>query len=103
MLPLYLYEETQPDDGLFATSGDQAGGLTRRDAITDEGLAHFEAAYPGEKISKEDLFYYIYGLLDSPDYRERFYGQDARVKDQNRDIIQGLKPMDLGSGLTANR
>jgi predicted helicase len=70
--PLYLYEETQPDDGLFAASGDQAGGLTRRDAITDEGLAHFQAAYPGQTISKEDLCYYIYGLLHSPDYRERF-------------------------------
>lgn len=70
--PLYLYEEAQPDDGLFAGSGNQANGLTRRDAITDEGLAHFRAAYLGEEISKEDLFYYIYGLLHSPEYRERF-------------------------------
>ncbi|GGO59383.1 Predicted helicase [Roseovarius pacificus] len=76
--PLYLFGEEQPDDGLFATSGDQAGGLTRRDAITDEGLAHFQAAYPGEKISKEDLFYYIYGLLHSPDYRERFANNLAK-------------------------
>lgn len=76
--PLYLYEESQPDDGLFAASGDQAGGLTRRDAITDEGLAHFQAAYPGEAISKEDLFYYIYGLLHSPDYRERFVNNLAK-------------------------
>ncbi|QLH15291.1 DEAD/DEAH box helicase [Paracoccus pantotrophus] len=76
--PLYLYEETQPDDGLFAASGDQAGGLTRRDAITDEGLAHFQAAYPGQEISKEDLFYYIYGVLHSPDYRERFANNLAK-------------------------
>ena len=77
--PLYLYEESQPDDGLFATSSDQAGGLTRRDAITDEGLAHFQAAYPGEEISKEDLFYYIYGLLHAPDYRERFKNNLAKA------------------------
>lgn len=76
--PLYLYEETQPDDGLFAASSDQDGGLTRRDAITDEGLAHFQAAYPGEDISKEDLFYYIYGLLHSPDYRARFANNLAK-------------------------
>ncbi len=76
--PLYLYEETQPHDGLFAASGDQAAGLTRRDAIADEGLAHFRAAYPGEAISKEDLFYYIYGLLHSPDYRERFKSNLAK-------------------------
>jgi predicted helicase len=33
---------------------------------------HFHEAYPGEAISKEDVFYYVYGLLNSPDYRERF-------------------------------
>lgn len=44
----------------------------RRDAITDAGLAHFTSAYPGEAISKEDLFHYIYGILHSPDYRERY-------------------------------
>ncbi|MHC0055446.1 DEAD/DEAH box helicase [Actibacterium sp. D379-3] len=77
--PLYLYEEAQPEEGLFATEGDQASGLTRRDAITDEGLAHFQAAYPGEEISKEDLFYYIYGLLHAPDYRERFKNNLAKA------------------------
>lgn len=44
----------------------------RRDALSDEGLTHFQSAYPCEQISKEDLFYYVYGLLHSPDYRERF-------------------------------
>lgn len=46
--------------------------ITRREAITDEGLTHFQAAYPGENISKKDVFYYIYGLLHSEDYRARF-------------------------------
>lgn len=45
--------------------------ITRRDGITDEGLTHFQSVYE-EKITKEDLFYYIYGLLHSPDYRERY-------------------------------
>lgn len=76
--PLHLYEEAQPDDGLFAASEDQASGLTRRDAITDEGFAHFQAAYPGQEISKEDVFYYIYGLLHSTDYRERFKNNLAK-------------------------
>ncbi|MCU1766479.1 DEAD/DEAH box helicase family protein [Pseudomonas protegens] len=70
--PLYLYDEaaqTSKDD-LFAEPVE--GGLRRRDAITDAGLAHFQAAYPSEQISKEDLFYYVYGILHSPDYRERF-------------------------------
>ncbi|WP_445391028.1 type ISP restriction/modification enzyme [Stenotrophomonas pavanii] len=70
--PLYLYDEAaqQSDDGLFASIPND--GPRRREAITDAGLAHFQSAYPGETISKEDLFYYIYGLLHSPDYRERY-------------------------------
>lgn len=46
----------------------------RREAITDAGLAHFQNAYPseGEAISKQDLFYYIYGILHSPEYRQRY-------------------------------
>lgn len=71
--PLYLYDEPEvpstPD--LFA-SADDSNSRTRRDAITKEGLAHFQAAYPGEKIGREDIFYYVYGLLHSPDYRERY-------------------------------
>lgn len=57
---------------LFVSSKKQERKLVRRNAITDAGLAHFQSAYPGEAISKEDLFYYIYGILHSPDYRERY-------------------------------
>lgn len=73
--PLYLYDEAEevsegPQAALFdATAQPQR---KRRDALTDEGLAHFQAAYPGEKITKEDVFYYVYGLLHSPEYRERY-------------------------------
>lgn len=76
--PLYEYEENKPDSDLFSSSDDQVVGLSRRDAITDEGLAHFQSAYLNEKISKEDLFYYIYGLLHSPDYRERYANNLAK-------------------------
>ncbi|MDN7967550.1 N-6 DNA methylase [Burkholderia multivorans] len=75
--PLYLYDEANVD----ADDGELQGGLfgevesgadNRLDALTDEGLAHFQSAYPSEQISKEDVFYYVYGLLHSPDYRERY-------------------------------
>jgi predicted helicase len=71
--PLSLYDEPEENgeqSQLFATS--RNAGRKRRDALTDAGLAHFQTAYPGEKITKEDVFYYVYGLLHSPDYRERF-------------------------------
>lgn len=72
--PLYLYDETEaadaPQSMLFTSL--VSSSRTRRDAITDAGLAHFQSAYPVEPITKEDLFYYVYGLLHSPDYRERY-------------------------------
>ena len=68
--PLYLYEEEPAGEGLFAS--DEKAKLKRRDAITDAGLKHFQKAYQDNTISKEDLFYYIYGLLHSEDYRTRF-------------------------------
>lgn len=77
--PLYVYEDGAGDDEhgeqtkLFEKGGaGRAVGAVRRDGITDEGLAHFRLAYPGSDISKEDVFYYVYGILHSTDYRERF-------------------------------
>ncbi|HND34802.1 MAG TPA: damage-inducible protein, partial [Myxococcota bacterium] len=94
--PLYLYNMAQPegeeDEGtekprpttgvqttMFARDSSPApyNALaaktpTRRDGLTDAGLAHFQAAYPNEKITKEDLFYYVYAVLHAPDYRERY-------------------------------
>lgn len=64
-----MSDTSQPDMFSSKTEGKT---LVRRDAITDAGLAHFTSAYPGEAISKQDLFYYVYGLLHSPDYRERY-------------------------------
>ena len=72
--PLYLYDEVpsqEPAGDLFAAQP-ATNQSRRRDAITDAGLAHFQSAYPAETISKEDLFYYVYGILHSPDYRELF-------------------------------
>jgi predicted helicase len=51
---------------------DQKDAPTQVDAISDGGLAHFRATYPTEEITKDDLFYYVYGLLHSQDYRQRF-------------------------------
>ncbi|AHI27615.1 DNA helicase restriction enzyme Type III R subunit (plasmid) [Komagataeibacter xylinus E25] len=71
--PIFVYHENNaPSDNNDLFSGASQSGLTRQDAITDEGMKHFRDAYPGETISKQDLFYYIYGLLHSPEYRERY-------------------------------
>lgn len=72
--PLTLYGEASVEDeneDLF--SGTESEPTVRgRDGITDAGLKHFQDAYPGETITKEDLFYYVYGLLHSEDYRAKY-------------------------------
>lgn len=48
-----------------------ANGHNRRENITDWSLKQFQTQY-GEAITKWDIFYYVYGLLHSPDYRTKY-------------------------------
>ncbi|WP_051479009.1 type ISP restriction/modification enzyme [Arthrobacter sp. H5] len=43
----------------------------RIDNITDWALADYRKTY-GNLVSKDDIFYYVYGVLHSPDYRTEF-------------------------------
>lgn len=70
--PRYLYDEDTIADDPQGSLLVKAPGRQCQDAITDEGLAHFQAAYPPETITKDDLFYYVYGVLHSEEYRERY-------------------------------
>jgi len=77
--PLKLYELTEEREidlskpGLFDDESTKAANTYKvKDGITDAGLKHFQDAYPDQKINKEDLFYYIYGLLHSDDYKSRY-------------------------------
>lgn len=71
--PLYLYEPAEESGKLDLGQGDGKiiDGYRRRDAITDVILKKFREAY-GKDVSKEDIFYYVYGVLHSPEYRTRF-------------------------------
>ena len=50
---------------------DEDGG-NRRENITDWTLAQFRTHYCNDKINKWDIFYYVYGILHHPTYRERY-------------------------------
>ena len=70
--PLKLYNKMEAglDNDLFV---DQDNTQCRvQEGINDEALKHFQATYPRETISKEDLFYYLYGILHSEDYRAQY-------------------------------
>ena len=75
--PFWLYDEgVSWEHALLEGLDDQEH--QRREAVTDYSLDHFRSAYPGEPVSKEDIFHYIYGLLHSEDYRERFRANLAK-------------------------
>ena len=62
--PLYWYAEPV-QGGLF---GDNS---TRRDGVTDWILRRARELY-GNTVTKADIFYYVYGFLHLPKYREKF-------------------------------
>ena len=70
--PLYWYEENKnKQKTLFDDNPDD--DYIRHDGITDWILKEVRSRYGGAKnITKEMIFYYVYGLLHSKDYRERF-------------------------------
>jgi len=80
--PLYAYctgergsDMTDYANNLFGNAGvssSDGDGLQRKENITDAALAAFRARYKDDAIGKEDIFFYVYGVLHSPDYRRRF-------------------------------
>ena len=71
--PLYWYEERNADTPMLDLGMEaEAGDYKRNDGISNFGLKQFRSAYGDPKIGKEDIFYYVYGLLHSTEYRTRF-------------------------------
>ena len=78
--PRYLYEpiksstKKNPQGDLFDIQCDSfnVDKFARKDGITNEGMKYFREAYPEHEISVDDVFYYIYGILHSEDYRKRY-------------------------------
>ena len=69
--PLYWYEENKNKQrSLFDEESND--DYIRRDGITDWILKEVRTRYGTRNITKEMIFYYVYGLLHSKDYRERF-------------------------------
>ncbi|MCY4492130.1 MAG: N-6 DNA methylase, partial [Thaumarchaeota archaeon] len=60
--PLYAYENN-----------------TRKDNITNYTLEEYKTHYKNKKISKIDIFYYIYGLLHHTRYKEKYANNLSKV------------------------
>ncbi|WP_279055115.1 DEAD/DEAH box helicase [Bilophila wadsworthia] len=95
--PLYYYEKKsvyQPT--LFDSEKNE---YTRKDGITNFILERCRTSY-GPKVTKEDIFYYVYGLLHSPDYRKTF-AADLKKMLPRLPLVE--KPVDFWSFSKAGR
>jgi predicted helicase len=76
--PLYWYEEEgYKNSNLFASvkgTKKVINGYVRHDGITDWILSECNRKFGNEihRVSKNQIFHYVYGILHSPDYREAF-------------------------------
>lgn len=71
--PLYWYEENKVQKRSLFDDDTIKDKYIRRDGITDWILKEVRKRFGNSKaITKEHIFYYVYGILHSPQYRERF-------------------------------
>ena len=74
--PLYWYEEKPKNDvpqmNLFASAlENEKDKYIKHDGVTDF-IHNLAKEKYGHKVTKEDIFYYVYGILHSEDYRTKF-------------------------------
>jgi len=63
--PLKIFTNNATDKTLFANENDN-------DGITDQALSFFREKVGDKKITKDDIFYYIYGIFHSEEYKSKF-------------------------------
>ena len=66
--PLYWYETIEPKQHSLFDNGVK---IVRHEAISDFILNRAQQKY-GNNVQREDIFYYVYGILHSKSYRETF-------------------------------
>ena len=75
--PRYVYRQNEDNNAaslaLAMESGGGGGAVYKRDDnITPFALQTFRKHYKDKNISADDIFYYVYGVLHSPEYCTRF-------------------------------
>ena len=69
--PIYWYEENKNKQKSLFDDESNADFICR-DGVTDWILREIRNRYGARNITKEMIFYYVYGILHSKEYRERF-------------------------------
>lgn len=70
--PLYYYTKYDTENAIEKLNEEvDEYGYKKEYAITDYALEEYQKRYGGG-ISKEDIFYYVYGILHNKEYRQKF-------------------------------
>ena len=72
--PLYVFATgDRAENSLFDNQAEDVGdGLLRRNAISEVVVDDFRNRYCARDLGAEDIFYFVYGLLHSVEYRTEF-------------------------------
>ena len=70
--PRYEYPKPSDTPDASDTLLDVSESPERIDNISDKAQSEFCRHYRTDKITKDEIFYYVYGILHAPSYREQF-------------------------------
>ena len=70
--PRWQYPKPSDDSDASETLLEVDDSPDRIDNISDTALKAFQEHYSDDTITKDDIFYYVYGILHAPSYREQF-------------------------------
>lgn len=97
IFPLYYYEENNLESPTLFDTDNQT--YTRKDGITDFILKRFQEQY-SKSVTKEDIFFYVYGILHSKDYKTTF-ANDLKKMLPRIPLVE--KPSDFKAFVKAGR
>jgi predicted helicase len=112
--PRYAYEKTEhdpsalfPDRGTLAVFEDMNGEIDlagqpqykRIDNITDEILLDYRDSF-GKGVTKDDIFFYVYGLLHAPQYRAEFEADLKKMLPRIPKVKEFKKFVEAGRNLS---
>ena len=91
VFPRYIYDRDEDtEQGRLGTADGIAGRVKldqrfRRENFSEEALGAFRSRY-GDSVSGDQIFAYVYGILHSPDYRERYAVDLAKMLPRIPDV-----------------
>ncbi len=72
LFPLYTYEKAEESNNQSLPGfGTTQGGYIKHENVTEVIQTDFKRIY-NPNVTKEDVFYYVYGILHSPEFKNRF-------------------------------